>query len=117
MASNLEAFEGAPLAVSWTPLFQQKCSFPPEIFRQVMLNLFKNPNINSSYLFRADISFDSPFTGDDLGHLEIPPRIIHINGFNLKNVVVKTMIPRNIQRNEPLDQTCLFYERVMDSGE
>lgn len=100
----------------WTPLFRRECSFPPEIFRQVMLNLIKNPNINSNYLFRADISLEIPFT-DDFDGSEIPPRITKIVGYDLKTIMVRTMIPRNILVDKPLDQTCLFHEMITTSGE
>jgi tRNASer (uridine44-2'-O)-methyltransferase len=82
-----------------------------------MLNLIRNPNINSSHLFRADISFDSQVTGDSLPPAEIPPRLTYIDGYELKTVIVRTMIPRNILLDKPLDQTCLFHEHVADSGE
>jgi len=101
----------------WTPLFRRECSFPPEIFRQVMLNLIQNPNINSNHLFRADISLDSPFMGDFQSHAEIPPRITNITGFDLKTIMVRTLIPRNIVVDKPLDQTCLFHEQIARSGE
>lgn len=124
MASNLMSFPtGASPALhensgaSWTPLFHKECSFPPEIFRQVMLNLIKNPNINSSYLFRADISLDTQVVDDTLPRTEIPPRLTSINGYNLRSIIVRTMIPRNTLIDKPLDQTCLFHECVTDSGE
>lgn len=102
---------------SWTPLFHQQCSFPPEIFRQVMLNLIRNPNINSNHLFRADISFEGPWAEDSLRQAQIPPRLTHIDGYDLKTVMVRTMIPRNILLDKPLDQTCLFHEQITQSGE
>lgn len=124
MASSLQpyptgsapSFEEAS-GLTWTPLFQQQCSFPPEIFRQVMLNLIRNPNLNSSYLFRADISFDSPITDDVLPPAKIPPRLANINGYDLKTIIVRTMIPRNTLLDKPLDQTCLFHEQFTVSGE
>ncbi|TVY20864.1 tRNA (uracil-O(2)-)-methyltransferase, partial [Lachnellula arida] len=99
----------------WTPLFSHSCSFPPEIFRQVMLNLIRNPNINSNRLFRADISLDIPFTSNLAPDSEIPPRIAHFKDFDLKTVMVRTMIPRNPLLDKPLDQTCMFYEQTRDS--
>ncbi|TVY33454.1 tRNA (uracil-O(2)-)-methyltransferase, partial [Lachnellula occidentalis] len=99
----------------WTPLFSHSCSFPPEIFREVMLNLIRNPNINSNRLFRADISLDIPFTPNLAPDSEIPPRIAHFKDFDLKTVMVRTMIPRNALLDEPLDQTCMFYEQTRDS--
>jgi tRNASer (uridine44-2'-O)-methyltransferase len=100
---------------TWTPLFKHDCSFPPEIFREVMLNLIRNPNINSNHLFRADMSLDVPFIKDLKTDSEIPPRIAHFKNFNLKTVMVRTMIPRNALLDKALDQTCMFYERKQDS--
>lgn len=102
---------------TWTPLYKQKCSFPPEIFRQVMMNFIRNPNINSNHLFRADISMEAPFVENFQHSANISPRLTHIKGFDLKTVVVRTMIPRNIVVDKPLDQTCLFHEQVLASGE
>jgi len=101
---------------AWTPLFLHGCSFPPEIFREVMLNLIRNPNINSNHLFRADISLDVPFSDPLQVQSSISPRIEHFKGFTPKTVMVRTMIPRNVVVDEPLDQTCLLYEQVTDSG-
>jgi tRNASer (uridine44-2'-O)-methyltransferase len=102
---------------AWTPVYRHGCSFPPEIFREVMLNLIRNPNINSNHLFRADISLDCPFSHDFKLESSICPRIEHFKGFDLRTVMVRTMIPRNIVVDRPLDQTCLLYEQATDSGE
>jgi tRNASer (uridine44-2'-O)-methyltransferase len=101
----------------WTPLYRHGCSFPPEIFREVMLNLIRNPNINSNHLFRADISLDCPFSEDFQPHSTISPRVEHFIGFTLKTVMVRTMIPRNVVVDSPLDQTCLLYVKAAESGE
>ena len=124
MLSNLESYpstsppvlEESPLDI-WTPLFRHDCTFPPEIFRQVMLNLIRNPNINSNHLFRADISLECPFSSSFSSQSEIPPQIVHFRGYDLKTIMVRTMIPRNMVVDNPLDQTCMFYEQIMDSGE
>ncbi|KAF7898714.1 hypothetical protein EAF00_005160 [Botryotinia globosa] len=101
----------------WTPLFQHKCSFPPEIFSQVMLNLIRNPNINSSHLFRADVSLEQPFNENFQNDTTIPARIIQFHDYTLQKVMVRTMIPRNILKDGPLDQTCLFFANTTDTGE
>ncbi|KAH7409333.1 uracil-O(2)--methyltransferase [Cadophora sp. MPI-SDFR-AT-0126] len=101
----------------WTPLYTHGCSFPPEIFREVMLNLIRNPNINSNHLFRADISLDFPFEDGVIPESNITPRITQFKGFTLKRVMVRTMIPRNVLVDKPLDQTCNFYQQVNDGGE
>lgn len=42
----------------WVPILGHNCDFPPQTFEEVSLNLIRNPNINSSLLFRADILYD-----------------------------------------------------------
>ncbi|KAL2068970.1 hypothetical protein VTL71DRAFT_15308 [Oculimacula yallundae] len=101
----------------WTPLYTHSCSFPPEIFRETMLNLIRNPNLNSNHLFRADIALDRPFEGEVEFESDIEPRIAQFRGFTLQNVMVRTMIPRNVLVDKPLDQTCMFYRRVTEEGE
>jgi tRNASer (uridine44-2'-O)-methyltransferase len=101
---------------SWTPLYSHDCSFPPEIFRQVMLNLIRNPNINSNHLFRADISLECSY-GDFSDAPNPSARITQFTGFELKTVMVRTMIPRNIIVDKPLDQTCLFYHQNESANE
>ncbi|TEY73034.1 hypothetical protein BOTCAL_0084g00130 [Botryotinia calthae] len=102
---------------SWTPLLQHKCSFPPEIFSQVMQNLIRNPNINSNHLFRADISLEQPFDENFQNDTTIPARIMQFRNYTLQKVMVRTMIPRNILKDKPLYQTCLFYANTTDTGE
>jgi len=116
---SLASIEDEPIVpgYSWTPLFQHKCTFPPEIFSTVMMNLIRNPNINSNHLFRADISLEAPFTEDFENQTDIPARIIQFRHYALKTVIVRTMIPRNQLVDKPLDQTCLIYELAQDSGE
>ncbi|KAL6880910.1 uracil-O(2)--methyltransferase [Trichoderma novae-zelandiae] len=43
---------------TWVPLYSHACSFGPDIFADKMMNLIRNPNLNSSWLFRADILYD-----------------------------------------------------------
>ncbi|ESZ91609.1 methyltransferase-like protein [Sclerotinia borealis F-4128] len=100
---------------SWTPLLQHKCSFPTEIFSQVMLNLIRNPNINSNYLFRADISLEQLLDESFQNDTTIPARIIQFRNYTLQKVMVRTMIPRNTLKDRPLDQTCLFYQHTTDT--
>lgn len=82
-----------------------------------MLNLIRNPNINSNHLFRADISLDRPFSDSFKSEPSICPRIEHFKSFHLRNVMVRTLIPRNTVVDRPLDQTCLLYDQVANSGE
>jgi tRNASer (uridine44-2'-O)-methyltransferase len=122
MATKPNEFEHgqAPLIVEdaatsttpWTPLFWLPCTFDPAVFTDVMLNLIKNPNINSSWLFRADILHDEE--GDqgpaDPSHVDHQPQIPSFSGFQCKKYMIRKLIPRNTLRDDPLDQTCLIYE-------
>ncbi|KXH65216.1 hypothetical protein CNYM01_13378 [Colletotrichum nymphaeae SA-01] len=111
----------------WHPLFQQECAFGPEIFEDVMMNLIKNPNINSSWLFRADILHDSdpawtpppapaPDAASEDGAAaqvvqqqhQQQPLPIAFRDFHNDRVFVRRLIPRNTRRDDPLDQTCVF---------
>ncbi|KAM7208956.1 putative AdoMet-dependent methyltransferase domain containing protein [Naviculisporaceae sp. PSN 640] len=104
----------------WRPLFRHECTFNPDIFIDVMINQIKNPNINSSWLFRADILYDSlagedsstgtvvvdPVSGGVIERANIPSFL----GLELRRSIVRRLIPRNTMRDNPLDQTCLIYQ-------
>ncbi|KAJ9160567.1 tRNA Um(44) 2'-O-methyltransferase [Coniochaeta hoffmannii] len=97
---------------AWTPLFWLPCSFDPAIFTDVMLNLIKNPNINSSWLFRADILHDEEGHEGLAGpsHVDYQLQIPSFSGLQCKRYMIRKLIPRNTMRDSPLDQTCLIYE-------
>ncbi|KAK4569643.1 tRNA(Ser) Um(44) 2'-O-methyltransferase [Recurvomyces mirabilis] len=106
----------------WMTILETPCSFSPELFEQVMLNLIKNPNITSSHLFRADIFYDSgetgshdgkPLYGELLRHLKIEyrPFIAHLPGYDLRRTMVRQLIPRNPQLDKALVQTCHLFQR------
>ncbi|KAF6817637.1 tRNA (uracil-o -)-methyltransferase [Colletotrichum sojae] len=116
----------------WHPLFRHECAFGPDVFEDVMMNLIKNPNINSSWLFRADILHDTdpawspsapppPPTSDhpdqqgavaavqDVRHEEQhQPIPVAFQDFRNDRVLVRRLIPRNTRRDDPLEQTCVF---------
>lgn len=94
---------------TWTPLLWHGCSFSPEIFLEVMMNLIRNPNLNSSHLFRADILRETSYTGESSNAGQGPSRILQMDSFELKNVIVRRLIPRNALVDKPLDQNCLIY--------
>ena len=103
---------------SWLPVVRHSCEFSLEVFESVSSNLIKNPNINSSLLFRADILYDS--AGDEVAENEIsePARneILQkfnvgngeFEGYEVKRTILRRMIPRNPQLDRPVAQTCLF---------
>lgn len=112
---------------AWSPTLQNRCHFPPEIFTQIALNLIKNPNITSKLLFRADILYDCLHDGS-------PPRLVPASekgqrelrdalqefrlrdgdfpGFEIKQTIVRMMIPRNPQLDKPIAQTCQLLQSV-----
>ncbi|KAH0538078.1 hypothetical protein FGG08_005290 [Glutinoglossum americanum] len=110
---------------TWQPVFERQCDFQPTIFSGVMMNLIKNPNINSNHLFRADILYDS------LGELGAPacdaatpvnaidarPRETRISGFSCKRTLVRLLIPRNPQLDRALVQTCHILQSSTQSEE
>ncbi|KAH9883657.1 hypothetical protein F4778DRAFT_765897 [Xylariomycetidae sp. FL2044] len=114
-----EAFEvGAPSLIGdetgakWVPLYHKACKFDPDIFSKVMMNLIRNPNINSSWLFRADILLDQDQRNSDVTAASSSPRpiVAQFTDFVLRRVLVRKLIPRNTLRDQPLDQTCLTYQ-------
>ncbi len=111
---------------AWLPVLQHACSFPPDIFESVSLNLIKNPNINSSLLFRADVLYDSQnndITDVDLSEGDRREALEKYNirdgdlpGFEVTRTIIRRMIPRNPQLDKPIAQTCLFLESNPTSG-
>ena len=107
---------------AWVPVLQRSCDFPSEVFDQVSLNLIKNPNINSSLLFRADVLFDShgdELTNQPLSEGEKNDALQRYNvsevvmpGFQLTRTIIRRMIPRNPQLDKPIAQTCLFLQSL-----
>ncbi|KAI9841245.1 MAG: tRNA(Ser) Um(44) 2'-O-methyltransferase [Sclerophora amabilis] len=118
-------------AEEWTPILSHPCSFSADIFEGVILNLIKNPNINSGHLFRADILYDSQ---EDLpaapqsnarddeheNHLQdqdededetTDRRIkdLHIPGLTKSRSIVRKLIPRKPNVDAPLLQTCHIF--------
>lgn len=104
----------------WTPMFETPCAFEPEYYQRVMLNLIRHPEIASTYLFRAEIFYDSfnDPEGKFVKHIkaDYQPRLCHVPGYELEQTIVRRMIPRNPQRDNPLVQTCHIFQKKDDSG-
>ena len=115
----------------WLPILEHACDFTAQIFEDVALNLIKNPNINSSLLFRADILYDS--LGKELceTHYNTLPGPCELNaviqkygildddplvrgGFKVERTFIRSMVPRNPQLDKPISQTCQIL-RCIDS--
>jgi tRNASer (uridine44-2'-O)-methyltransferase len=85
-----------------------------------MLNLVENPNLNSKWLFRADVIHDEniqPSVPADVRISEDRPYIRDFTGFSRQRTIVRRLIPRNTLRDAPLDQTCSFYHSRYDIEE
>ncbi|KAF9772973.1 tRNA(Ser) Um(44) 2'-O-methyltransferase [Fusarium sp. DS 682] len=97
---------------TWIPMCRHICTFETQHFDEIMLNLVENPNLNSKWLFRADVLFDDGSQNPALeatGLIEGHPRVVDFPGFSRQRTIVRRLIPRNTLRDAPLDQTCLFY--------
>ena len=102
----------------WVPIFRHGCSFGPEVFVAKMMYIIKNPNLNSSWLFRADLTYDdqeAPQIGQ--GSLETTPRVHEFESIARRRVLVRLLIPRNDKRDAPLSQTCTLHESRDPEGQ
>ena len=114
---------------TWLPILQHSCDFTPDIFESVSLNLLKNPNINSSLLFRADILYDS--SSDALTDIQLSEneetqvryglreynvRDGELPSFDVKRTIIRRMVPRNPQLDKPIAQTCLLLGSSIDDN-
>ena len=102
---------------TWLLVLQQSCDFGTDVFKSVSLNLLKNPNINSSLLFRADILYDSSDELTDDALVEAERRRVlrtysiqhgDLPGYTVERTILRRMIPRNPQLDKPILQTCVF---------
>jgi len=108
----------------WTSILQTPCTFLPQHFQDVMLNLVKNPNLTSSYVFRAEIYYDSltQTTPSLINGMkpEYRPRPLvdgwEAGGWEVQRTFVRRMIPRNPQLDKSLVQTCHFLHGISPSG-
>ena len=128
---DLQASEGHHLCSlpneAWVPILLTTCDFPPDVFQTVCLNFIKNPNINSSLLFRADILYDSlndvstVATSPEASQLQEALHLYHVrdgdfSGFEVKRTMIRMMVPRNPQLDKPIAQTCHILQSIRPDG-
>lgn len=116
----------------WESVMASPCRFSPEIFQDVMINIIKNPNIASTYVFRAEIFWDSSThpsisadpAKDDLVHgfikhmkIEYRPLWISFPDYQWHRTLVIKQIPRNPQLDKPLVETCHIFSQTTDEYE
>jgi len=110
---------------TWLTVLETPCTFGASIFEEVMLNFIKNPNVTSSYLFRADILHDTGSensgTGLDQNTSTVTedhkPRTFELPGWKQTRVIVRLLIPRNQQLDRPLVQTCILLSKAKETNE
>lgn len=97
---------------SWMPMYSHECSFPPDIFIHHMGVFVENPNLNSNWLFRADILHDQklPFQDQESADNDTWSHVVDFDNLAIQRRLVRTLVPRNTKRDAPLDQTCIFYQ-------
>ena len=113
------------LSADWVPIFEHDCRFEKNIFFEVLHYLVRNPNVNSSVLFRADILYDSQgieIVGATYGNEEheiYKPDFLTtgmlLTGFELKRTIIRKFIPRNDALDRPIKQTVFYYEGAGDT--
>lgn len=106
---------------TWTPVLQHGCSFNSSQFVKVMDNFVRNPNLNSSWLLRADILTSQDGGSEvvaqarDAGALTGRRDLrLSFRDFDVDRVLVRRLIPRNPQRDQPMDQSCVFLRSSAD---
>lgn len=123
-----EICEAGVEAPPWEPLYRQTCEFGPEIFTERMLTFIRNPNLNTSWLFRGDILYDdAPEVGEtvddkadgvervDQFAADWPTRRC-MAGMTRTRTMVRRLIPRNQLRDAPMNQTCEFHQTTAIEG-
>lgn len=93
----------------WLPLYRHACSFAPDLFLDSMTNMVRNPNLNSSWLFRADILYDDELEPPSVESPAVCHLLRDVRHMQRHRTLVRRLIPRNRRRDAPLDQTCTFH--------
>ncbi|KAL1894382.1 tRNA(Ser) Um(44) 2'-O-methyltransferase [Sporothrix stenoceras] len=100
---------------TWSPMWHRECTFGPAEFDAVMQNLVRNPNVLSSWLFRADMVAET--SEEALKTKGAPMEAFpFFSGFVRADdrMIVRRLIPRNTMRDKPMLQTVLYYGSLDD---
>ncbi|AOA63284.1 tRNA(Ser) Um(44) 2'-O-methyltransferase [Komagataella phaffii CBS 7435] len=124
------------LGKEWHGLFETKVDFSSKHFKKAMLNLIREPNINSTVILRADILIendyiDKSFVDKASDHIDLPNMENKENSVLTKNIddttvrtiplssnlklvpaleIVRRIIPRNPFKDCIINQTCLLLQ-------
>ncbi|KAM0211784.1 hypothetical protein ACHAPA_005702 [Fusarium lateritium] len=74
---------------SWRPMCRHVCTFGTQHFDEIMLNLVKNPNLNSKWLFRADVLYDDDsqnLPSEAAGTMDERPLIQDFEEFSFRGI-------------------------------
>ncbi|KAG5929077.1 hypothetical protein E4U42_007227 [Claviceps africana] len=101
----------------WVPFVSHDCTFGPEAFSRIMMNMIHNPNLNSTWLYRADILYDdaassqsrTPVDPHDGGGQDDRPILRDMSNMTRQRTLVRKLIPRSEKRDRALNQTCSFH--------
>jgi tRNASer (uridine44-2'-O)-methyltransferase len=106
----------------WHPILWTPCDFEPPHFLHVMENQLRNPNITTSFLFRADILYDSvqdkeAFDKPGGGFVKWMKKEFHPReikklpaDLKIKRTVVRKLVPRKPWVDPEIAQTVHFLE-------
>ncbi|KAI4142594.1 MAG: hypothetical protein LQ340_007294, partial [Diploschistes diacapsis] len=106
------------LGPDWIPVFEHGCDFDSKGFFTVLHYLVRNPNINSSLLFRADIVHDSQgleledvtYGRIDMINEDRPGIPKGLPAFQHVRTLCRKFIPRNDSLDRPIIQSVLYYD-------
>lgn len=115
----------------WFPILEQSCQFGSDVFAENANYLIKNPNINSSLLFRADILYDSLGKEVTESHYTKIPSESEAAallkrfgtqpgdflGFEIERTFICCMISQNPQLDKPIFQTCQILRHAGVEGQ
>lgn len=133
------------LGPSWIPLYESPVDFNAEHFEAAMLNIIRQPNINSTVIMRADIlkenvydpeKGDTMFTSKMINEIpefptndDSPLLMRDLSDVNIRSIpessqvhfakryeIVRRIIPRNPFKDYIINQTCLMFTNNNDSN-
>jgi tRNASer (uridine44-2'-O)-methyltransferase len=107
------------LGSQWLEILEHECDFDSEGFFKVLHYLIRNPNINSTNLFRADILYDSDgvenvdvsLSSQNLEQVKSScPYSSEFAGFQLKRTIIRRFVPRNDSLDRAINQSVFYYQ-------
>ncbi|KAI5966559.1 TRM44 [Candida pseudojiufengensis] len=85
------------LGSKWCPICETKVNFEPQHFQTAMINVIKNPNINSTVLLRADILIENSYDPEK-GNTKFTSNLIDV----LPDIESNTIDNENVKNENKL---------------